>query len=169
MEKHLWVLRHATAEMGSYSLPDFERNLTSQGQTEASKVGMCLKQNVGTFDAIVSSPAVRTQQTASAVCESAGFSFEKVEWDSRIYEASIDTLMKVVMSYSDDLSCIVLIGHNPGLEMLISGSVMSPSSHKVFLQPASLAHIIFPTSWGEALGGLGKLDSITHVSDCRAC
>ena len=165
MEKHLWVLRHATAEAGAYGLSDFERNLTPQGQGEALKVGVWLDRHIGSVDMMIASPSVRTRQTTHALCESSGYSMDDVNWEKQIYEASIDTLMKVVISLSEELNSVILVGHNPGLEMLVSNSVSEPAAQGIYLQPASLAHIIFPMSWGEALGGLGKLDSILHVAD----
>ena len=165
MEKHLWVLRHATAEAGAYGLPDFERNLAPQGQGEALKVGGWLTHHVDSLDRLIASPSVRTRQTTQAVCESFGYPLDEVHWEKTIYEANIDTLMKVVMSLPDELNDVLLVGHNPGLEALVVNSISGPISQGVYLHPASLAHIVFPASWGEALGGLGRLDSILHVTD----
>lgn len=62
MEIILW--RHAEAEEGS---PDLSRKLTEKGHKQAAKIAAFLKPQLPADVRILVSPAIRTQQTASAL------------------------------------------------------------------------------------------------------
>jgi phosphohistidine phosphatase len=62
----IWLLRHAEAEDGS---PDAERRLTERGEEQARTAGAALAALGIKFDACLSSPKVRSVQTAELVCE----------------------------------------------------------------------------------------------------
>jgi phosphohistidine phosphatase len=67
---------------------------------------------------VISSPAVRCTETLDALWEGYGEILHP-NWDRRIYLASGATLLDVVQDLPDDVSSVLLCGHNPGLEDLI--------------------------------------------------
>ena len=117
--KKLFLLRHAKAERGGDGLPDFDRALNDRGRKEARAVGTFIrKQNVG-LDLVLSSSAVRARETTELVLGSGELALE-VRYDQRIYEAGPLRLLEVISQLEDEMSAVLLVGHNPGLEELLS-------------------------------------------------
>ena len=62
--------------------------------------------------------------------------------DRRIYEASLDELLKVVAEHAQDSGRTLLIGHNPGLETLLahlSGDQPEPNHAGKVMTTAAIA------------------------------
>jgi phosphohistidine phosphatase len=117
--KTLFLLRHAKAENGGDDSPDFDRALNDRGRKEARAVGTFIrKQNVG-LDLVLSSPAVRARETTELVLGSAELALE-VRYDQRIYEAGPQRLLEVISQLEDEMSAVLMVGHNPGLGELLS-------------------------------------------------
>jgi phosphohistidine phosphatase len=68
-------------------------------------------------DAIIASPAKRVVETLDALAE--GFGPLDPDYDRRIYNASAATLLDVVRETHDDAQTLLLVGHNPGLHLLV--------------------------------------------------
>lgn len=118
--KKLWVLRHAKSDWGAPSLPDFERTLNARGLRNAPEMGAFLAKQATLPGHVVASPATRARQTAELVCQSMGYPVGRIQYEPRIYESSPDTLLDVIDKVSDDISHLLLVGHNPGLTMLVN-------------------------------------------------
>jgi phosphohistidine phosphatase len=65
----IWLIRHAEAEDGS---PDADRRLTAKGEQQARDAGAALAKLGVEVDACLTSPKVRSVQTAELVCERLG-------------------------------------------------------------------------------------------------
>jgi phosphohistidine phosphatase len=68
MARQLWLLRHGDAEPHGTRV-DAERRLTDRGESQAHAAGIALARLQVSFDAILSSPKVRAQQTAELAAE----------------------------------------------------------------------------------------------------
>lgn len=165
MERHLWILRHATAEYVGGAGGDFTRHLTQTGREEAKNVGSWLRGNSVTFDQIVASPAIRTQETALIVGEELTLAPENISFDDTIYEASRSDLLELISSLSEHAHQVLLVGHNPGVEEFLGICTTDQKSMGARFLPASIAHISFPSSWQDALVGLGDFYGIRHVGN----
>ena len=82
--KYLSIFRHAKAEHAQDYASDFDRPLTSRGRKDALQIGEVLSNFEPTIDWIVSSPAQRTRDTASAVTDALKFK-RGVVWQEAIY------------------------------------------------------------------------------------
>jgi phosphohistidine phosphatase len=112
----LILLRHGKSDW-SGGEPDHERPLVRRGRRQAAEAGQWLAAHVDRIDVAVVSPAERAHSTwtiASAELSEP----PRVELDDRVYAASGGTLLGIVRELSDDLTTVVLVGHNPGLEDL---------------------------------------------------
>jgi len=113
-------MRHAKSDWSDHAADDFDRTLTDRGKRDARKMGAWLKKKKIIPAMIVSSPAARAERTALIVSREAGFDPSGIIWDKRIYDASLDDLLKVVAGHGQETGCLLLIGHNPGLEELLA-------------------------------------------------
>jgi len=165
--RELMLLRHSKSEWKNSELADIDRPLSDRGKKNASKMGRWLKENALIPDLILVSPAKRAQQTLRRVCSD--FSVNSITVDM-LYLADLNTLLKV-LSEAPSAERIIIIGHNPGLEMLFAflnheDSQYFESSDKVTLFPTtSLAHFILPQSWHTLERGDGKLIQFIRPKD----
>ena len=115
--KRLLVLRHAKAEEDSASGKDFDRPLAARGWEDAGEVGRAMRERGLHPDAIIASPALRVVETLAALAE--GYGPLDPDYDRRIYNASAGTLLDVIREADDDAQTLLLVGHNPGLYLLV--------------------------------------------------
>jgi phosphohistidine phosphatase len=104
-------------------------------------------------DFVISSPAVRTVETLNAVLASAGITLGPV-FDESIYGAVSAELIAIVRRLPHSSQCTLLIGHNPGLEDLLS-RLTGSYQH---MPTAALACLEFTVdSWADIEDGNGSL------------
>lgn len=115
--KKLILIRHGEAEPETTKTNDFNRDLTLAGKQDAAKMAAMLLNHVVAPDLIVSSSAVRAINTANIFA--ATFGFDAVTPTAEIYEASAETLLKMVNQFDNAHEIICLIGHNPGVSNLL--------------------------------------------------
>lgn len=116
--KRIYVLRHAKSSWDDPDLADFDRPLNERGLEAAPLMGKVLSDRAYIPDVILSSPAKRAAETARLVKRSAGIRSE-IRFDDRIYEASPQTISKVLGEVENGFESVMIVGHNPGIEGLI--------------------------------------------------
>jgi phosphohistidine phosphatase len=117
-EHTLILLRHAKSDW-SGDEADIDRPLAKRGRRQAPEAGRWLNTNIDRIDVAVVSPANRARSTWQlASAELAAPPPTRI--DDRVYAASDDELLAVVRELPDDVETVVLVGHNPGLEELVS-------------------------------------------------
>ena len=117
--KTLFLLRHAKSSGKDESLPDFERPLNRRGKQAAETIGQYLRTNEIRVELILSSTAVMARETVERTVKAAKLSTE-VRYDQRIYGASVDRLAEVVSQIENARTVVMVVGHNPGMEELLS-------------------------------------------------
>lgn len=113
----LFFLRHGKAEDVSPLGEDRHRKLVGRGERNANEIGQLINKVMKKPDLILVSPAERTQQTAAIVKQHLG-DVELVT-ENRIYNADGETLLDVITDYGFEQKCIMVVGHNPGLIILM--------------------------------------------------
>jgi phosphohistidine phosphatase len=154
--KRLFVIRHAKSDWSDATLTDKQRVLNARGLREAPIMAASLTKDYPIIDHIVASSAVRTQQTAHYVAHAYGISDDQIELSDDIYEAPYEQLLKVVNSCSNEVNNLVLVGHMPGVTLLVN----SLADENLTTSPtSSVAVIDFPfiSSWEEVSNGTGRL------------
>jgi phosphohistidine phosphatase len=112
MELLLW--RHAEAENG---LPDLDRKLTGKGEKQARRVGQWLNDRLPESARVLTSPTVRTQQTARALTE---LSRRKLKIVPPIGPGATAEEFLRAVDWPHARSTIVAVGHQPTLGMVAS-------------------------------------------------
>ena len=113
--RELVLLRHAHAEPGPAGMADADRPLSPEGRAEAEAAGRWLKEHDYLPDRVLVSPARRTRETLEEVLRQLGYVEQRQ--DQRIYDATPGTLMQVADELRD-VTRVMLVGHNPGLEQM---------------------------------------------------
>lgn len=152
--KNLLLLRHAKSSWDDSSLTDFERPLNGRGRNAAPLVGKFMRERKLRPDLVISSPAQRARETIALVLEAAGIE-KDVRYDERIYEASAARLVEVISEIEDDMREVMLVGHNPGFENLLT--LLTGETERV--PTAALSRITLNSEkWNEAGARGGRLE-----------
>lgn len=126
MDLILW--RHAEAE---YDFPDLSRRLTPKGEKQARRMAQWLHDRLPDSARIVSSPAIRTQQTAAALV-ALGQRKHKI-LDGLAPDANPHDVLTLV-DWPHARQTVVVVGHQPTLgqvaSLLLNGNAMSLSVKK---------------------------------------
>ena len=160
--KRLTVLRHAKSSLGGAGLDDFDRPLNASGIAAARALGKELKQRAVAFDHVLASPAKRVRETLELFVDGYG-ELPEALFDQAIYLASPATLLDRVRDLPDDVKSPLLVGHNPGLELLVI-ELTNDDRHAFRDRVAqgypsgALATLEFPTAnWAEIHPGSGEI------------
>jgi phosphohistidine phosphatase len=161
--KKLTLLRHAKSASGPLTMRDFDRPLNGRGRRGARAIGREMRKLGLAFDAILASPAQRALETVAEV--SAEFGPVAAAYDQRLYLADLHSLFEIVRETGDEADRLLLVGHNPGLEMLALALAETDGgplrrSIEVKYPTGSLAEIALDVQhWREVAPGSGR---ITH-------
>src|SRR4030066_200153 len=116
--KTLYLARHAKSYWKDQSIPDFDRPLNSRGKRDAPFMGEVLKDKKVIPDLIISSPAKRTKKTALEIASKIGYSEKKILYNEELYEASSNTIIKVLNKIDEKYNSVMIFAPNPGLTLL---------------------------------------------------
>lgn len=117
MRHQLILLRHAKATLDRPSIPDRDRALRKRGRRAASMMRLCLREADLVPDLVLVSPSRRTMETMEGLRPWGRPPI--VDAQERLYLADTRTLLDVLQAVDEDIGCVLLIGHNPGLEELV--------------------------------------------------
>lgn len=116
----LYLLRHAKSSWDDSSLADHDRPLAPRGERAAPAMGRHMQSNGWIPELVLCSTAARTRATWAGAAPFLGDHLP-VEYERELYGASAQELLGLLRSVPDDVGRVLVIGHNPGLEMLASG------------------------------------------------
>lgn len=117
--KILMLMRHGKSDWAA-AANDFDRPLNKRGRSDTPLVAEWLgKQNL-VPERIVSSPAVRASTTAELVAGVLKLSADDIVYDPAVYEAGHQQLIDVISRHAEPVNRILLVGHNPALDELVS-------------------------------------------------
>ena len=125
----LILMRHAKTEPAAASGLDRDRALTTVGRNDAALMGRVLAEKGLRPDRALVSTATRTRQTWDLVQEALGD--VDVRTDAALYNAPADVLRRFVEQAEDEVGCLLVLAHNPGIHQLayeyLIESAASPS------------------------------------------
>lgn len=111
--KRLILLRHAKTERDAPGGRDFDRRLTERGRGDAARIGQAMRDLGIAVDLALCSTAARAVETAAI----AGL---VTRAEPRIYDAPVERLLGLVHSADEAAGSMLMVGHNPGLAMLLT-------------------------------------------------
>jgi len=117
--KQLILFRHAKSSWDD-DVADVDRPLAGRGERDAPRMGKRLDARHARPDLIIASHATRAQSTAELVAKALGIKRKEIKIENALYLASPDDILGVVRGLDDSLSCVLVVGHNPGLTELVN-------------------------------------------------
>jgi len=113
--KRIYLVRHAKSSWSNADLRDFDRPLNKRGKHDASFMAELIREKGIHPEIIVSSTAKRAFTTAEIFANGLDYQADKIIQDSNLYEAGVNDILKVISMINEDISNIMIFGHNPGL------------------------------------------------------
>ncbi|EKE09670.1 MAG: Phosphoglycerate mutase family protein [uncultured bacterium] len=111
--KALFLLRHTHAEERGTTISDYDRPLEERGLTEALDVANYIKSKNLSFDFVMCSSSLRTQQTLEPLRSVIGTT--DIEISENFYNSTEEKILKNLQAISDRWNKVLYIGHNPGV------------------------------------------------------
>ncbi|MBF0342078.1 MAG: histidine phosphatase family protein [Magnetococcales bacterium] len=172
MARQLIIMRHAKSAWDTDAASDFDRPLARRGLQDAPRMGQWLLDQDLIPDFIVSSPAMRAKQTILEVCKVLDIKKKAVQWDARIYGAGTEELIEVLTELPKQTRIAMIVGHNPGLEMLVSYLAHHTldlsgggDGEAGLVKTATVAHLEMPNDWTHIGPGCATLHTLISPRD----
>lgn len=136
-------------------------------------MGRYIGKKVAGFDRLLTSPAVRVQETLEIALEAMGEAAptDRVE-DRRLYLSTSDSIDDVIADIGGEAENLLLVAHNPGLEDAVLDHVPNDGSCPLRAEVAkkfptgTYAEIEFDIAdWSEICGAQGRLVILTRPRD----
>jgi phosphohistidine phosphatase len=109
-------MRHAKSSWKEADMADHDRPLNARGERDAAAMGKRLAEAGVMPDLVLCSTAARTRATLALMVTS--IKPAKVVFESTLYAAGRKRLLHRINDVPEDIGCVLLIGHNPGLQEL---------------------------------------------------
>ena len=162
--KQLFILRHAKSSWDDPGLDDLDRPLAPRGRRAVTALAAHMR-SVGVEPALVlCSSARRTRETLEGVRPTG-------EWlvEPELYGASADTLLNRLRQVPEEVPSVMLIGHNPALQMLVlrlasraDGSTPHLEDMQRKFPTGALATLELDCPWSAAGPGCATLESFVR-------
>lgn len=111
--KRLILARHAKSSWKYPELRDIDRPLNKRGKRASPIMGGVLRDRDIIPEAIFASPSARTRKTSQLLAGAVGFPADRIEHVDSFYGATPGGIVHFAQGLDDDLSCVMLVGHNP--------------------------------------------------------
>lgn len=118
MIKTLILVRHSKAESRDQSLSDIYRPITEEGKADSYRMANQLLSSGIKPDLIIASVATRASQTASIFSEVLNTGDENINLLKKLYYGSAKTIMDCIFGIPDNINCVIVVAHNPGISEL---------------------------------------------------
>ncbi|MCI0507934.1 MAG: histidine phosphatase family protein [Gammaproteobacteria bacterium] len=159
----LFIVRHAKSSWSDEFASDFDRPLAKRGKKSLSAITDWLESQHIKPDLLISSPAKRAKQTSEAIIKKLHIPEQNISFDKRLYLAAADTLLEILTEVAHVPShpeSVMLVGHNPGLEELVTLLCADPLPYTEdgkLLTTGNIVQLRFQQSWNDLRPKQGRL------------
>lgn len=166
--RRLLLYRHAKSSWDDPTVSDHDRALSNRGLKAAPRMGRMMAEQGYLPDLIICSTALRTRETLRLTLPALlTQKLPQVRFEAAIYEAGPHALEGAIRAHGEDCESVMLVGHNPGMQMLAlllaaqSADQSGTGAHDRLSEKyptAGLAVIdLAITCWSEIKPGCGRL------------
>lgn len=172
--KTLYLLRHAKSDWSDGALSDHARPLNARGRTAAPLMAAYMKKKAYLPALVLCSTAARTVETLDLV-KPVLPAATIVRYEDALYLAEPDKLLERVRWVENQFASAMVIGHNPGMELLAAalsgpGKSAADKARRETMREkyptAALAVLKFPVKeWRDVARGEGALADFVRPKD----
>jgi phosphohistidine phosphatase len=148
--KQLIVVRHAKATHKP-GYEDFDRPLTGRGRRDAIQAGLWLRDQGFVPELVLCSSSRRTRETWDRLAAAVDSGVE-IHYYERLYGASDDETLDLAGATPDDVTTLMIVGHNPTSQEVVS--VLTGQGDLGF--PTCAIAVIELGSWARLVPGAGE-------------
>lgn len=168
--RHLYLFRHAKASWVLAGELDYERGLTERGFEDCAVMREPIERLDPAPELVLCSGARRARETLEGVA-SALPKRTVVEYDDRIYEASVATLVEVMQGVGPEVSAAMIVGHNPSMhdlavELAQDGPELQAMAGS--FPKAALAELQIEGEWSKVGENCASLTQFVRPKDLRS-
>ena len=116
----IYLIRHAKSSWKDIDKNDLDRPLKKRGVQDIKTMADALKQENVQIELMMTSPAVRSFDTAKILVDTLKVESSKFQVKEKLYLPDFPTLLKSILYLSDDLQTVAIVGHEPSLSSLIN-------------------------------------------------
>ncbi len=148
-KRTLCLMRHAEAA-NAQNGDDHSRVLTTWGQEQALRTGKALVSFGYAPELVICSAATRTKQTCDALISGGEFKNVPVDYEPSFYTGNARNYYDAIVSVDDDVTCVLIIGHNPAIhELALELSNRSDAAKEIAgtYPPATVTVLSFHGDW----------------------
>ena len=151
--QRLMILRHAKAVPWHPGLEDFPRALSEAGRQHAARIAQWICDHQQLPDDILCSPSQRTRETLAPLLSLRPELETCTNFVPQIYGASTHTMNTLLDRAFAERDQVLIVGHNPGFEML-AFEVIAPSERQKVarLATGTLLVVEFEPGWPDGAG-----------------
>jgi len=159
--KRLFLLRHAKSSWDDPGLDDHERPLAPRGRRAVEVLGEHLRDNDIHPALVLCSSSRRTRETLDGVAPGGETLIE-----AELYHADAEQLLERLRQVSDDVESVMVIGHNPTMQITAlrlsdANGSDGDGSHRAQISQkfptGALATLSFDCRWSELGPGCARL------------
>jgi phosphohistidine phosphatase len=168
--KQLLLLRHAKSSWDDPALADFDRPLAPRGLKAAPRMGRELARRDWLPDLALVSPAQRTRETWRLVSAELPARVP-VEFAEALFEATAGDILTEVRQATASAGCLLVLGHNPGLEDLarrLAGPRSDAGARRKLEEKfptGALARLVVDDDWADLDFGTARLTHCIRPKD----
>jgi phosphohistidine phosphatase len=165
--RQLFVLRHAKSSWDDPGLRDHERPLSARGRRAAQLVRQHLHSEAIEPALVLCSSARRAVETLHGVNPAS----RQRSVEPELYAADASAVLERLRRIPEDISSLMVIGHNPAMQVLIlrlaaDGGPLGETSDLAQVRrkfpTGALATIEFDCAWSELEPGRGRLTALAR-------
>ena len=129
MHQTLLLLRHAKAVPWEPGVDDFARELAPRGRRHMDRLATWSARHLAPPDRVLCSTSARTRGTLAPFLALWPELEPCVDYSDRLYHASAGTIHDLAAHAFDAHEMLLMVGHNPGFEVLALG-LMTPAERR---------------------------------------
>lgn len=149
-------MRHAEADAKESRQDDRMRALTQRGIKGALHVGAWFAEQNMRWDLIVSSSALRAEQTANLVVEGSKLESTRILSEDVLYDATVRQLLDYVNNIEDAYHDVMIVAHNPAVTYLAEYLTKADIGD---MSPGAVVIVRFPfQSWKHVSENTGVME-----------
>jgi phosphohistidine phosphatase len=159
LAKRLFILRHAKSSWDNPGIEDHERPLAPRGWRACEVMAEYLRANRIEPEVVLCSSARRTRETLEGIGPTGKHLIEP-----ELYSATTGDLVDRLRQLPDDVKSVMLIGHNPAVQMLVlrlarrdGEAAEARAGVERKFPTGALATLTFECSWNELGPGSARL------------